>query len=141
MALVLAVALAACNEHRFVQPGPPILGPGGTLPEGTDVRLVVGQSTQVNDLLVLTFSGVPQDSRCPADAMCVWAGNAEVQLSASLGRGVAIPFTLNTTLPPRDTVFGPYRIALVDLSPVPLSGGPIGLDEYLVTLRVSILPD
>jgi len=95
----------------------------------------------VNEVLSVTFHDVPEDSRCPTDVVCVWAGNAAVLLSAALGRTPDIPFTLNTTIAPRDTVFGPYRIYLLALDPQPVSYRPVGRDEYLLTLRVATLPD
>ena len=140
IALLLALAATGCNEHRFLEPGTPIPAPNPPPPGVPEYRLVVGQSVLVDGQLLLGFTDVPEDSRCPANAYCVWQGNAEVTLSASFGRCVAVVFTLNTDLLPRDTVFAPYRIELVGLDPYPL-GPPVGLDESLARLRVSVLPD
>ena len=37
--------------------------------------------------LRIKFAAVENDSRCPSDVTCVWAGNAAVQLQLSAGRG------------------------------------------------------
>ena len=137
---ILAVALLGCHEHRFLGPNVPNPNTGG-LPQGTDLRLVIGQRVMANEILSVTFHDVPEDSRCPTDVVCVWAGNAAVRLSAALGDGPDIPFTLNTMTVPRDTVFGPFRIFLLALEPEPVSYRPVGRDEYLLTLRFAALPD
>ncbi|MDP3581887.1 MAG: hypothetical protein Q8S39_08115, partial [Ignavibacteria bacterium] len=43
----------------------------------SDVTLKAGDSAFLNNELMITFSGVGADSRCPIDLMCFWAGDAE----------------------------------------------------------------
>ena len=68
-ALLASAVLAACQ----VVPAPDSTPPA---PQGSTVAL--GQSVQVGDLSV-TPVGVVEDSRCPVNARCVWAGRLVVQ--------------------------------------------------------------
>lgn len=50
-------------------------GSSSTVNPGEEVILRIGQSVSVEgEDLKVTFSGVSGDSRCPADAICIWAG-------------------------------------------------------------------
>ena len=51
--------------------------------------LRAGQSAVVPGGLKVTFDRVVSDSRCPIDAICVWAGEAVIALK--LSRGFAAP--------------------------------------------------
>jgi len=86
--------------------------------------------------LHLLFREVPQDSRCPTDVQCVWAGNGMVRLEVALGESPDTPRDLNTTLDPTSTVVGGYRITLLRLLPDPVSTSQIPQDAYRAQLRV-----
>jgi hypothetical protein len=98
------------------------------------------QVTLKGEGLRIKFVEVMEDSRCPADVKCVWAGNAAVRLDVSIrGRGSKSP-TLNTTgnSPPFD--YRGYKIRLVELSPYPRSDRKIAAGDYVVTLLVNKEP-
>ena len=63
-----------------------------------------------------------QDSRCPKNVTCVWAGNGAVKLDVSVSGRHKKTLTVNTSklpaLPGDQTYFG-YRISLVALNPYP----------------------
>lgn len=90
--------------------------------------------------LRIKFISVKEDSRCPADVTCVWAGNAAVQLSVSLrGRG-SKTLTLNTSksLPASgENQYRGYKFKLVELSPYPRSNRKIAPGDYVATLLVT----
>ena len=69
IAFLAPLALAAC----VVVPAPDSTPPA---PQGTAVAL--GQRVQVGDLTV-TPTAVVEDSRCPINARCVWAGRLVVR--------------------------------------------------------------
>ncbi|MDO8665661.1 MAG: hypothetical protein Q7J79_03555 [Gemmatimonadales bacterium] len=125
-ALLLALALVACR-------GTP------TQPLNGDIVLQLGQSTTIAGLTV-TFRDMLGDSRCPRDVLCIWAGNAKVQLDLAAESGRAITVTLDTS-GPRDVVFLARRIELVDLTPYPDSRIRIAKSAYHVRLRAGFLPD
>lgn len=98
------------------------------------------QVTLKREGLQIRFAVVKEDSRCPADVKCIWAGNAAVQLDVSIrGRGRK-SLTLNTnggsSLVDENHYRG-YTVKLVELSPYPRSTKNIAAGDYVVTLLVS----
>ena len=67
-----ALALAACS-------GPEPAGQNTVqdVALNREFRLRLGETARVSGLLV-TFTDVPQDSRCPLGVLCIWAGNGTV---------------------------------------------------------------
>ena len=126
-ALALLVFLAGCSSDGS-------MGPTGPL----DVQLVLapGETANVENAAVrLRFEGVNGDSRCPADALCIWGGDALVRISMMSG-GTVATYDLHTgsMQPARH---GDLTIALVQLSPYPFSNRTIAPNEYRATLRVT----
>lgn len=78
-----------------------------------------GQKTAANGKVTVKFVSVIEDSRCPANAKCVWAGNAKIKISVKSGRRAAKMFELNSTLSPKSITFDGYKIAFVELNPIP----------------------
>jgi hypothetical protein len=86
------------------------------------------------------FQAVLEDSRCPVNADCVWAGNAKVALDVVGAQGRSETITLNTELEPRTARVGSFELRLISLAPRPELGVPIPMREYTVTLRIVELP-
>ena len=102
--------------------------------------LFVRQKVQVGELQI-RFISVPEDSRCPEDVECIWAGNAKIVLGVSLKESTdETTLTINSTIDPREALYAGYRIRFVSLKPTPLSGRTINPAEYRVTLIVSKAP-
>jgi hypothetical protein len=102
-----------------------------------DFELRPGESVAVSGAaLVVRFVAVADDSRCPADAQCVWAGDATVQLMVRSERGGEQSVDLHTQLEPNETALGGYRIRLRLLAPLPRAGQPVAPRDYVATLRV-----
>lgn len=76
------------------------------------------------------------DSRCPCDVVCVWAGKAEV--SIKIESPDSETFILSTLDNKIDTV-GNYSFELIDVSPYPVSTKQIKTNEYKVTLNIKNL--
>lgn len=100
-----------------------------------DVTLAVGESRAIGNVK-LQFSAVLSDSRCPSDVVCVWAGNAEIELIAgpTVGYGPSERVTVNTTLEPKFVTARGLTLSVLDLSPTPVSTQPT--KNYRVVLRV-----
>lgn len=97
--------------------------------------LAVGGSAQVEGGPLVEVETVENDSRCPRDATCIWAGDAEIRLSvvapgSGRVRGVA-------TLRGNVLAAGPYAVRALGLRPETLQGRSIDLKDYVVTLAVS----
>ncbi len=67
--------------------------------------------------ITLEFVSVLEDSRCPVDVDCVWAGNAKVQIKLSKGKMAAQVFELNTNIEPKSITFQGYKIEITNLTP------------------------
>ena len=132
---VLVLSQAGCTTPA--QPGTS----GGVTPSvqveaNREFDLAVGQEGRIQGTLVsVRFNSVGEDSRCPSDVQCVWAGNAVVRLSFSSGEGPSTEASLNTTLDPKTFAFGGYTFRLAALKPAPKSGSGIPVSEYVATLE------
>jgi hypothetical protein len=106
----------------------------------TVITLRLGQELRAPDILMtIAFLAVRNDSRCPVDVVCVWAGNAEVEIGVALGMGPTVPYLLNTGLDPRSANLGAYQLTLVELRPAPVSTASIPPEQYVVSLRLQAL--
>lgn len=121
------------------QPGHTIdIGSGIQVPVDREFDLGVGQDARVQGTPVtIIFLGVSEDSRCPADVQCVWAGNAAARLVLSSSAGPSTDAALNTTLEPRTVIFSGYRVRVVGVKPARRSGVSIPAGDYVVTLEVA----
>ena len=74
------------------------------------------------DKLKLCFNAVVSDSRCPANAMCIWQGTAVARFSFTKNDQINT-FDLSTLDQPptynKDTVLMGYKIEFVNLHPYP----------------------
>jgi len=132
----IALMLGACAAP--LQPGiPASVAPAIQVETGREFDLAVGQEARVNGTpLSIRFRSVGEDSRCPSDVQCVWAGNAVVRITLASSSGGSSEASLNTTLEPKSVVFSGYRIRMAGLKPVPRSGTAVPAAEYVVTLEV-----
>jgi hypothetical protein len=109
---------------------------------GREFNLKAGhQVTLKRQGLRIKLAEVKEDSRCPADVECVWAGNAAVRFEVSLpGRRSRRSLTLNTnssSATAEDNNYHGYKIRLLDLKPYPRSTHKIAPHEYVATLLIS----
>ena len=94
----------------------------------------IGETAYIADTrFSVRANAVPEDSRCPVDAVCVWAGNARVALTVRDGPN-ADDVELNSTLDPRAAVRWTYRVELADVQPVPRAGHPTPPQDYVLRL-------
>lgn len=137
--IMIAAALVVTGCTTPAQPGTS----GGVIPSeqvqaNRQFDLKSGQEAHVQGTPIsVRFLGVGEDSRCPSDVVCVWAGNAVVRLSLTSTQASWIDAALNTTLDPKNVTYGGYTIRLVDLKPVPKSGTKIVDADYVATLEVT----
>lgn len=84
----------------------------------------------------IKFVDMLEDSRCPKDTNCVWAGNARVSVQVSKGGKKKI-FELNSARGTQAVVFQGYEFKLAKLTPEPASNIRIRKDGYVATFNVS----
>ncbi|HEX8691911.1 MAG TPA: hypothetical protein VF746_05810 [Longimicrobium sp.] len=96
-----------------------------------------GTATIAGEGLSIHFDGVNADSRCPSDVTCIWAGDAEVQLTLSKAGFPSQTVVLHTTLDPKSASYAGYTVNLQDLKPYPVSTSTIAPGDYVATLLVT----
>lgn len=137
--MIIAAVLVATSCTTPAQPGTS----GGVIPSeqvqpNRQFDLKSGQEAHIQGTpLSVRFLSVGEDSRCPSDVVCVWAGNAVVRLAITSTQASSIDAALNTTLDPKNVTYGAYTIRLVDLKPTPKSGTKIVDADYVATLEVT----
>ena len=118
--------------------------------EGEAQTARVGREFKLKAGRIVTLDGgrlrvrlvrVAEDSRCPVDVDCVWAGNAGVLFEVG-GRGWREKKTLrlNTNASPErpgEDRYGRYTLKLTALAPRPRSNQKIAPGQYTATLLVS----
>ena len=103
-----------------------------SMPLGREFTLRPGESVTIQSTdLRVSFQGVVEDSRCPADATCVWAGDAVVALEV----GTASLELRSTTAP--EGVVGAYRVRLERVEPNVYRDRKIPPEAYRVVLTVT----
>src|SRR5688572_27992870 len=119
------LAATACDEKAPTGP---------TVPIDRQFTLAPGETAAIEDTgLRVQFVGVTSDSRCPADALCVWVGDA-VTAVRIFGRGARRDADLHTHDKQRaSVVHEDVRITLVQLQPYPFSSRPTQPADYRAT--------
>ena len=136
-ALLITAALAACSSNTST-------GTEGRIQTSQTISqrevgrafdMKIGETVGVGDLR-LTFRSVESDSRCPIDAICVWAGDAVIALKIEQGSQAAVA-ALHTMLEPKKTEWNGYTIALVSIAPSRNSATPLDPKDYRAQLLVT----
>jgi hypothetical protein len=137
--IVLCAVLAACGGSDGADRQQPQQGG----PAAYSVQLIGGQpQTLPSEPLMLIVANV-SDSRCPAQAQCVWAGQAVLTVTAAQTGvpAVDLALSLDATQPkvPAQAVYRNYTITLQSLEPSPPPAGGLSLSAYKATLRIERL--
>ena len=123
---ILASLMAA--QHPPVTHGPE----GGDGGRFRPVVLGVGDTLDLPDGTVLTFVELIDDSRCPADATCIWQGQARLAFEHE-----GEPLILTYLSPGEATVLlGAYGLQVLDVQPYPLASQPHDPADTEVTVRL-----
>ncbi len=103
---------------------------------GEEFELAVNQTAQITaENISVTFQKVLEDSRCPIDVTCIWAGLAEVSLRVAVS-GKEKDISLSTPPAENSTVVENYIFGLIGVRPVPRADQNIDSSAYSVTMRV-----
>ncbi|MCQ8127790.1 hypothetical protein [Methylomonas rivi] len=103
----------------------------------TEFSLRVGQTVTIEDEgLVIKFKAVLEDSRCPVNAVCVWAGNGKAELEVIEIAGQNKTVLLNTEDKPKEIALKGHELKLIALNPPRIDGVSISSGDYAVTLYV-----
>ncbi|HKE96834.1 MAG TPA: hypothetical protein VKB34_21180 [Povalibacter sp.] len=125
-AILTLLALAGCGAARSQE--------SQAVDLGAEVTLAPGATAAVKAAgMKVRFVAVTEDSRCPRDTTCVWAGEVKVQIEIQQSSHSAPPVEM---LEGGTTQAGGYRVTLVRVEPQPVSTTRIAPQEYRATLRV-----
>ena len=103
----------------------------------TPFHLGVGNTAELipNDIKITILN--VEDSRCPADVLCVWQGEAKVSINVKRDSQYLGNFTLINTAGHETQSFDGHSIKLVEVQPYPYSSKEILPSDYVVTFTVS----
>lgn len=124
------VATTTASGSR--SPGPVAPPAAQALPYG-NATLEVGKEAAFQ-YVTLTVLDVTEDSRCPANANCIWAGTAKIDLKISGGSG---NYTQTLELG-KSLSTGSETVEFVSLTPEPIAGRQILDADYRIGLRVTL---
>lgn len=109
---LLAAALTGCVQYNVAD--------GDGVP-----RARIGQTVEIGDF-ELTPLAVLEDSRCPSDVQCVWAGQLRLSVRIDFDDSVG---TRELTLGKAQHV-GTGMLTLTEAEPYPKAGKPIYPEDY-----------
>jgi hypothetical protein len=124
-----AVAIAAaCSSSPAAAPGsgasPDVNTQAQSASLGDTLQVPLGRSASVDGgRLVLTFVSRGTDSRCPANVVCVWMGDAPVRIAART-RTTSVERDLHTGIEPHSLPVNGYVVTVVGLLPYPGTTAP-----------------
>jgi hypothetical protein len=116
---VLGLLLTACKVVPASPDEPSATGNHAATARtlGDTVRIDVRTSASWDaGRFVVAFDTVEADSRCPADAMCVWQGDAAAGFHLTVD-GRRAGTTLHTATEPKQVEYAGYVIRLVNVEP------------------------
>lgn len=102
--------------------------------------LKIDQVVTVNPVNIkVKFLKVTEDSRCPSDVVCIWAGQVSVLLNVNNNGNDIGDVKLTLGQNKDDTVrdVGGYYLKLIEVKPYPISTKKIEQSEYIITLIIS----
>ena len=101
-----------------------------------DVEVQINKQVTAAGGLKIAFVELVEDSRCPTDVDCVWAGNAKIKVRVTKnGRSKLLLLEMVTKgMAPN---FGNYRLKLKDLTPKLRSNVRINRNAYVATIEVT----
>lgn len=105
-----------------------------------EVLLSPGTVKQIGDAFHIVFTKVTSDSRCAVDVVCVWQGDATVEIGLWAGLGPTHLFTLSLYGTPRSVSFAGQEVTFLSLSPQPRSDREIDPDSFRARFRIRPLP-
>jgi hypothetical protein len=126
--LVAAIVAAGCVNSPT--------GPDAVV--GKPFELKVGAVSELPNGARLRFERVAADSRCPMDAMCVWAGDATVMVTVNPSAGGTESLELHVQPAGSQVSYANYIITLSALAPYPQKSQEIRPGDYIATFVVSV---
>ncbi|MGD2123549.1 MAG: hypothetical protein PVJ76_17475 [Gemmatimonadota bacterium] len=133
----LLVTFLASGCRSPTTPGSGPLPSESLLTVPTEVILSLGDEIILRGTDIrVGFSQVPEDSRCPVEAICIWQGNGVAEITMAAGAGAMDILRLNTTLDPRSLTWKGILVTLEEMLPLPSAWMPIPEGAYSIKLQL-----
>jgi hypothetical protein len=135
--LLTSTLIAACTPAA----PPPTNAPTEQIVLGAPFQLKIGQTARLGDALAIAFIAVTSDTRCPINALCVRAGEAEIVVAVTLDGQEHGPSTLTLHAGNQSSVDSvvqveAYRLTFVALEPYPGTTPTNGSPDYTATFTL-----
>ena len=102
-------------------------------------ELKMGKSAVIPDSdLKMTFTGVPEDSRCPKFVNCIQEGQVKITVAAAIaGKSQVVEMVRKPSdKGPTSATIGGFKLQLYDVMPYPENGKKIAPTDYAARLAV-----
>ena len=133
--VMAALAAAGCasgtTEPEIIENASTVVSVGDTVSLRFGEAVTIAQSG-----LRVQFRNVVGDSRCPIDVVCVWAGDAHVQIAVGNATTTST-YDLHSTLEPKSVQHESYRFQLVEVGPSRRAEETPRESEYYVKLVIT----
>ena len=129
---ILGAGLAFCGRKNIAQQNINCIA----WPTGDTVELVYNTPATIfgacRNSMQCTLTGI-DDSRCPVDVVCVWAGKVNVLINLNSECSIMLEPGIQ-----KDTVYNTarYSFTLVDVVPHPRSQPPTSVNEQKAIVRI-----
>jgi len=126
--ILTCLALAGCGTAPA--------GNAQAVDAGAEVTLAPGATASLNAAkMQVLFVSVIEDSRCPRDVTCIWAGEVKLLLEIQSAQA-SLPIEI---LERGDAIAAGFRVTLVRVEPQPTSTAKIAPQDYRATLKIDKL--
>ncbi len=134
---LILITILGCSESKNTLPEPET-NPTHKLDD--QIKLMINQNLTIeSEGLSIKLLKVTEDSRCPSDVTCIWAGQVGVLVNVSQnGKDLG---NINLILGPdkglAEKKIDGYLIRLVEVAPYPISTKKIEPSDYIITIIIS----
>lgn len=104
--------------------------------QGQEISVKINTEERVNGGVRVRFVELVEDSRCPVDTNCIWAGNAKIKVRVTRN-GRSRVLELHTMTKGSDPVFAGYKFRLTDLDPDLRSNVRINRNGYVAKIQIT----
>lgn len=105
-------------------------------PQEVKVKVKVNKEVTSKGGMKIAFVELVEDSRCPVDVECIWAGNAKIRVRVTKN-GKSKILELNTMERGEAQEFAGHRFELTDLFPKLRSNVRINRNAYEATIEIT----
>lgn len=135
--ILILFTILGCSENKNILPGPET---NSTYKLDDQIKVKINQNLTIeSEGLSVKLLKITEDSRCPSDVTCIWAGQIGVLVNVSQnGKDLG---NVNLILGPdkglAEKKIDGYIIKLVEVSPYPISTKKIEPSDYVITIIIS----